>query len=162
LFSAFNRFSSACSSDVAPGRDPALMSACTSQRRTLSRPMPQLAGHGFSQRGIRRVILTMIGDHPQRLFLHRGINLSWHVLILLNSERCGIKPVTIQSALVSSAASRMSSCRWKIRAARPSWGGPVGRRSLGSTWVAARHTCTSAIKGAAFDEVQRIVHWGEG
>jgi hypothetical protein len=82
--------------------------------------MPQLAGHGFSQRGIRRVILTMIGDHPQRPFLHRGINLSWHVLILLNSERCGIKPVTIQSALVSSAASRMSSCRWKIRAARPS------------------------------------------
>jgi hypothetical protein len=38
----------------------------------------------------------MIGDHPQRPLLHRGINLSWHVLILLNSERCGIKPVTVQ------------------------------------------------------------------
>ena len=50
------------------------------------------------------------------------------------------------SALVS--ASRLSSCCWKIRAARPSWGGPVGRRSLGSTWVAARHTCTSAINSA--------------
>jgi hypothetical protein len=36
---AFNRLSSACSSEVVPGRDPALMSACTSQRRTVLRPM---------------------------------------------------------------------------------------------------------------------------
>jgi len=50
------------------------------------------------------------------------------------------------SALVS--ATRMSSCCWKIRVPRPSWGGPVGRRSLGSTWVAARHTCISAINSA--------------
>jgi hypothetical protein len=53
-----------------------------------------------------------------------------------------------RSASVSGAASRLSSCCWKMRAARPSWGGPVGRRSLGSTWVAARHTCRSAISSA--------------
>ena len=53
-----------------------------------------------------------------------------------------------RSGLVSAAASRLSSCCWKIRAARPSCGGPVGRRSLGSTWVAARHTCRSAISSA--------------
>ena len=34
------------------------------------------------------------------------------------------------------------------RAALSSWGGPVGRRSPGSTWVAARHSCTSAINSA--------------
>jgi hypothetical protein len=49
---------------------------------------------------------------------------------------------------VATAASRLSSCCWKIRAARPRWAGPVSRRSLGSTWVAARHTCTSAISSA--------------
>ena len=54
----------------------------------------------------------------------------------------------IAVCVVSAAASRLSSCCWKIRAAWPSWGGPVGRRSLGSTWVAARHTCTSAISSA--------------
>ena len=52
------------------------------------------------------------------------------------------------SVRVSAAASRLSSCWWKIWVARRSWGGPVGRRSLGSTWVAARHTCRSAINSA--------------
>ena len=59
-----------------------------------------------------------------------------------------------RSGLVSAAATRMSSCCWKIRVARPSWGGPVGRRSLGSTWVAARHTCRSAISSAGTESVR--------
>ena len=36
-----------------------------------------------------------------------------------------------RSAWVSAAASRLSSCCWKNRAALSSWGGPVGRRSPG-------------------------------
>ena len=36
-----------------------------------------------------------------------------------------------RSVLVSGAASRLSSCCWKIRAARPSWGGPAGSQVAG-------------------------------
>ena len=55
----------------------------------------------------------------------------------LCSERCRHR----HSVPVSAAASRLSSCCCQAWAARPSWGGPVGRRSPRSTWVA---TCTSA------------------
>jgi hypothetical protein len=34
----------------------------------------------------------MLGDHPHHPLTHRGLNLLRHLHILLNSERCGMKP----------------------------------------------------------------------
>ena len=42
----------------------------------------------------------MIGEHPQRAFLQRSIDLLGHVHILLDSNRSGIKPVTVQMPLL--------------------------------------------------------------
>jgi hypothetical protein len=39
----------------------------------------------------------MVSDHPKCPRLHRGINLAGHVHILLDSNRSGIKPVTLQT-----------------------------------------------------------------
>jgi diacylglycerol kinase family enzyme len=38
----------------------------------------------------------MLGDHPHDPLTHRGLNLLRHLHILLNSERCGMKPRAIQ------------------------------------------------------------------
>jgi hypothetical protein len=43
-------------------------------------------------------------------------------------------------SLSVSAARRLSGSCWRFERARPSWGGPVGRSSPWSTWVAARYT----------------------
>jgi hypothetical protein len=34
----------------------------------------------------------MLGDHPHHPFTHRGLDLLWHLHILLDSGRCGMKP----------------------------------------------------------------------
>jgi hypothetical protein len=39
---------------------------------------PELPRHGLGQRGIRRILLPMIGEHPQRPLLYRGIDLLGH------------------------------------------------------------------------------------
>jgi hypothetical protein len=53
------------------------------------------------QLGRRRILRAMLSDHPHHPLTHRGLNLLWRLHILLNSERCGMKPRTLHSAAES-------------------------------------------------------------
>src|SRR5512132_4652339 len=49
------------------------------------------------QLGRRRILRAMLGNHPHHPLTYRGLNLLRHLHILLNSERCGMKPRAVQS-----------------------------------------------------------------
>ena len=58
----------------------------------------ELLGHRLRRRGDRRVVRLMLPHQTHRPSLHLRTDLLRHDVILLNSERDGIKPVTLQSS----------------------------------------------------------------
>jgi hypothetical protein len=69
----------------------------------------------------------MLDEHPKRSLLHRGIDLARHVHILLDSERCGIKPVTVQlEAEVEDLTQALGEAAVEIRVWKKSAEGRLG------------------------------------
>ena len=123
--SALSRLISAWASLVTPGPGAGVDVG-------LDQPAPggltthtDLLRHGRGQGGIGWIVLPMIGEHPQRAFLERGIDLLGHVHILLDSNRSGIKPVTLHLRDTP------------IAAAMWAWGQPAWRR-----WTISRRPWT--------------------
>src|SRR5690606_13303845 len=72
------------------------------------------------------------GEHPQRPLLHRRIDLLGHVLILLDSEGCAIKPVTLQHWGMPRASTTTLRCeRASSRASHT--GRPIESRNVPQT-----------------------------